>query len=115
MLLEQLIPGSFTVAVSWLLAALFLRAVWAKFGSGLNDVPGPWLAGFSEFYRLFVVWGRRPELWHIKLHENYGKVVRLGPKAVSIGDPEAIKIIYGLGTGYRKVITVFPLHFLVSV
>lgn len=103
MLVEQFIPRSATAAILWLVAGLLLRALYRKYGSGLNKVPGTWLAGFSDWYRLFVVWGRRPELWHINLHEKYGRVVRLGPKTVSIADPEVIKVIYGLNSGYKKV------------
>lgn len=103
MIVDQLLPRSTGAFLLWLLASLLVKFTINKYGNGVNRIPGPWLAGFTDLYRLCIVWGRRPELWHIKLHEQHGKVVRLGPNTVSIADPEAIKTIYGLSTGYVKV------------
>lgn len=103
MIIDQLLPGSFATLALWLITGLLARAIFNKYGSGINPVPGPWAAGLTDLYRLSIVWGRRPELWHIRLHEKYGQVVRIGPNSVSLADPEAIKTIYGLGTGYLKV------------
>ncbi|KAH7139959.1 cytochrome P450 [Dactylonectria estremocensis] len=102
MIFEHLLPRSFSSALLLLLACVLLRLVVNKYGQGLNRVPGPWAAGFTDLWRLFVVRGRRAQEVHIELHKRYGPVVRLGPRAVSIGDPEAIKIIYSAGAGFSK-------------
>lgn len=73
-----------------------------KYGRGLNSIPGPWLASFSHLWRLFLARTRRFEAAHIKLHQQYGGVVRLGPNMVSITDWEAIKKIYAPNSGYVK-------------
>ena len=39
----------------------------------------------------------------IALHKKYGPLVRIGPNHVSVSDPKAINIIYGLKTGFTKV------------
>lgn len=49
------------------------------------------------------MWNRRPEVTHIKLHEKYGDVVRLGPNTLSFSNPAALKAIYGLNKGFIKV------------
>ncbi|KAL6366194.1 hypothetical protein LRP88_00291 [Fusarium phalaenopsidis] len=85
MILEILIPHSFGI-----------------YGQGLNKIPGPWLAGFTDLWRLFIVRGRRAQEVHIELHKKYGPMVRLGPRAVSVADPEALKIIYSPSSGYSK-------------
>lgn len=103
MIIDQLLPQSTLALVLWLLAGLVVKFTINKYGNGLNQIPGPWLASFTDLHRLYTVWKRRPELWHIRLHETHGKLVRLGPNSVSIADPEAIKTIYGLNTGYVKV------------
>lgn len=103
MILELLIPHSFGVAILWLLAGILLRLLVNKYGQGLNKIPGPWLAGFTDLWRLFIVRGRRAQEVHIELHKKYGPMVRLGPRAVSVADPEAIKIIYSPSSGYSKV------------
>lgn len=84
--------------------ALFVILLRNKYCTGLNHIPGPWLAGFTNFYRLFKVWGRRPELWHISLHKQYGDLVRIGPRTVSCSDNRAAKKIYALNAGFVKVI-----------
>jgi hypothetical protein len=73
------------------------------FNHGLNKYPGPVLARFSDWWRFFDVFGRRPEVTHIRLHRQLGDVIRLGPNALSFADPKALKDIYGLNKGYIKV------------
>jgi hypothetical protein len=75
------------------------------FNHGLNKYPGPLLAGLSDWWRFFVVYGRRPDITHIKLHRQYGDIVRLGPNDLSFADPKAIKQIYALNKGFVKVRT----------
>lgn len=103
MIVDQLLPRSPGALMLWLLAGLLAKFTINRYGNGLNRIPGPWLAGFTDLFRLCIVWGRRPELWHITLHEKHGKLVRLGPNTVSIADSEAIKTVYGLNSGYVKV------------
>ena len=73
------------------------------FNHGLNKYPGPLLAGMTDWWRFFDVYGRRPDITHIKLHREHGDVVRLGPNSLSFADPKAIKQIYGLNKGFVKV------------
>ncbi|KAI8930867.1 hypothetical protein NX059_011884 [Plenodomus lindquistii] len=103
MILDNLLAFvSFRTAISGLLAGLLLRLLYNKYGRGLNSVPGPWLAGFTDLWRLFLVRGRRAQEVQIELHKKYGPAVRLGPRAVSIADPEALKIIYSPSSGFPK-------------
>ncbi|KAE8445039.1 hypothetical protein EG329_013753 [Mollisiaceae sp. DMI_Dod_QoI] len=73
-----------------------------KFNRGLNKYPGPLLASFTDWWRFWIVLRRRPEVHHIRLHEELGHVVRLGPNALSFSDPKALKTIYGLNKGFVK-------------
>jgi len=92
------------LAIFGLLAALiFSQLLKNKYGNGVHHIPGPLLASFTDYWRLFVVWGRRPEATHIKLHEKYGDLVRIGPKTVLVAEWEATKRIYALNAGYVKV------------
>lgn len=72
------------------------------FHHGLNQYPGPFLARFTNWWRFWDVYKRRPEVTHIRLHEKHGDVVRLGPNYLSFADPRAVKDIYGLNKGYIK-------------
>ncbi|KAJ9604176.1 hypothetical protein H2200_011010 [Cladophialophora chaetospira] len=106
MFLDQLsdglhqIPAWYLLNLVGLLIAVYLGI--NRYGGGLNHIPGPALAPFSNLWRFLVVWGRRPELEHIRLHEKYGPLVRLGPRVVSVADPAAISVIYALNAGFVK-------------
>jgi len=78
------------------------RLLHNRYGHELSSIPGPFLASLTDFWRLFLVWGRRPEQAHIRLHQQYGRFVRLGPNSVSIGDPQAIQTIYSPGSKFSK-------------
>jgi hypothetical protein len=84
-----------------IIVTLFLASNY--FTHGLNRYPGPLLATLTDWWRFFDVYGRRPEITHIKLHRQHGDVVRLGPNVLSFSDPAAIKQIYGLNRGFVKV------------
>lgn len=74
-----------------------------RFNRGLQKYPGPLLASLTDWWRFWIVYKRRPELEHIRLHEQLGDVVRLGPNCLSFSDPKALKSIYGLNKGFTKV------------
>ncbi|KAG9231200.1 cytochrome P450 [Amylocarpus encephaloides] len=73
-----------------------------RFNRGLNKYPGPFLASITDWWRFWIVYRRRPEVEHIKLHAKHGDVVRLGPNDLSFADPQALKTIYGLNKGFTK-------------
>ncbi|GAB1315434.1 hypothetical protein MFIFM68171_05644 [Madurella fahalii] len=61
----------------------------------LSKYPGPFLARLSNFY----ITARSMKKLHLfeevqKLHAQYGDYVRLGPRELSIADPEAVKALY---------------------
>lgn len=90
----------------WLSASVILCAsylLYNRYHRGLSKYPGPFLASLTDWWRFVDVWKRRPEVTHIKLHEKYGDVVRLGPNTLSFANPAAPKAIYGLNKGFIKV------------
>ena len=102
-MLESVLPlmaGYWYMSILVVVAAVFMRN---HFHHGLNRYPGPIWAGFTNWWRFFDVWNRRPDITHNKLHHQYGDIVRLGPNALSFADPKAIKQIYGLNKGFVKV------------
>lgn len=74
-----------------------------RFNRGLNKYPGPTLASFTDWWRFYDVYKKRPEVTHQKLHAKHGDVVRLGPNTLSFANPKALKTIYGLNKGFVKV------------
>ncbi|KAJ5909055.1 cytochrome P450 [Penicillium taxi] len=69
----------------------------------LVNIPGPFAAKFTDFWRLYKVWQ-----WQFKeelpaLHKAYqSSVIRIGPRMVSCSDPRAVELIYGFHTDFKK-------------
>ena len=73
-----------------------------------QSIPGPFLAGFTCWYRAYYAnVGRN---WHaklIELHNQYGTVVWIAPDEVSISDPKLRGMIYSFADE-RKEESFFP-------
>jgi hypothetical protein len=78
-------------------------AVFQRYGNGLHQYPGPFLASITNNWRLYDVWKRDTHYSFRRLHNQYGPVVRVAPNVLSFADPDAITDIYGLNKGYTKV------------
>ncbi|KAI5116460.1 hypothetical protein M0805_005873 [Coniferiporia weirii] len=67
-----------------------------------NGVTGPLLARFSDLWLGWVAaHGHRSETVH-ELHKKYGTFLRLAPNHVSIGNPDALQVVYAHGNGTLK-------------
>lgn len=70
----------------------------------LKGVPGPRLYDLSKWRLAYEDWtGRRTKTIH-HLHQQYGPVVRIGPNEISFNSLEAIKTIYGAGSGFERTV-----------
>ncbi|KAF4428950.1 hypothetical protein FACUT_9213 [Fusarium acutatum] len=70
----------------------------------LKHVPGPFLAQLTEFWLMRKIW--KGESWaeiELKLHQDYGDVVRWGPRNVLFSDPAVIPAIYGTKNVFNKL------------
>jgi hypothetical protein len=94
----------FIISHPWILlpAVVLFFALYNKFRPGLFSIPGPRLASFTNFWRVFDVASGQTHLTAIALHEKYGPVVRTGPRHVSISDPALIPVIYATNGKYIK-------------
>ncbi|CAL3970624.1 unnamed protein product [Diplocarpon coronariae] len=87
-----------------LLVALyqFLQTLRIAYRSDLAPLPGPRWAKFTGLYRVFRLWrGDAPD-FYMEIHRKYGNIVRTGPNTVSIADPAAIPVLYGIGSSFIK-------------
>lgn len=87
-------------AVLIILIALVAHIIWSIVR--LSHIPGPFHASLSNFVRLKWVWSRRAHRIHVELHQKHGDLVRIGPNAISIGDPSEIPQIYGFTGKFKK-------------
>lgn len=83
--------------------ALFLRLSSNFYAPGLREIPGPFLAKFSNLWRLIETWKGHYERTVQDLHRRHGNIVRTGPNIVSLTDPDAIESIYGVKADLPKV------------
>ncbi|KAH8826822.1 cytochrome P450 monooxygenase [Flagelloscypha sp. PMI_526] len=68
----------------------------------IRKYPGPWLAKYSDLWLGKVAQtGHRSETVH-QAHLEYGPVIRIAPRHVSIAIPEALGTVYGHGNGALK-------------
>ena len=100
------------VSPLYLVAALLLSAVVYHFvqskRAGLDHIPGPWLAKFSDVWRGYQAWRLNHHTegvnnYQIQMIGQYGDVVRIGPTHVLVYDPEAIDTIFGFRERLDKV------------
>jgi hypothetical protein len=71
---------------------------------GLVSIPGPFVAKFTDLWRLYKVWQWRFKEDLPALHEAYNSsVIRVGPRMVSCSDPRAVELLYGFHTDFKKV------------
>jgi hypothetical protein len=94
----QVYPASALLA-----AFIFILLLRNRFRKGLRDIPGPTVAKYTRLWKLHNVWKGDHQNTAITLHRKHGNLVRIGPKHISVGDPKAIPIIYGLNKGFTKV------------
>lgn len=84
-----------------LLLVIVIVAV-KRYCDKLRRFPGPYLASWTDAWRLYyaITSTHKPPL--IDVHREYGDIVRIGPKHLSFAQPEAIKDIYGTDKKYPK-------------
>lgn len=97
-------PLKLTICL-WLLLTVVFRLIniaLTRYWPGLRDIPGPFLASISNLDRLWSCFAGQQMKYHLKLHEKYGPLVRIGPNHVSFSDGSLIPMVYGINTRFWK-------------
>lgn len=79
--------------LAWLLGILAFIILVRRFNR-LRHIPGPFLAKFTDLWRVYHQWNGEIATLFRALHEEYGPLVRIGPNAVSVGNPHDVPTIY---------------------
>jgi hypothetical protein len=90
----------FTVVVATILFALF-KSIQSYIS--LRHIPGPKAAAFTNLVRRSWAKSGRIHEIHLRVHQDYGSVVRVGPNAVLVSQPRAIDSIFGFKSRPKKV------------
>lgn len=91
-----------TIALSSVLFIIY-RIICTYFS--LATLPGPFWSRITNLPRVAWVKSGHAHVFHQRLHDVHGRVVRLGPNTVSVSDPDAIPTIYPTREGFPKVRT----------
>lgn len=96
------LSGSFSQQLLYSVVFLFLIGHITYTYALHRDIPGPFLAKFTDLWRLLTVWRQDSHWTYLRLHKKHGDLVRVGPNCISICKPDLIPSIYGIGKGYVK-------------
>lgn len=83
-----------------------VKVVYELFFSPLSHIPGPFLAKFTDLYRSGLTHMGHVDYHKRRWHQKWGLAVRVGPNAISISDPDMIKVIYTTKNPWRKVCSI---------
>lgn len=97
------VAGAVGYAASLLVIYWAAWIVYARLFHPLARYPGPFWASVSRFWMVGQIRKAASEKTQRELHDRLGKIVRIAPNEVAISDPEAIKTIYGINSGFTKV------------
>ena len=103
--LTSIVPSGYAILILVPVCVLFYVVVFNNLKAGLSEIPGPFLARHTDAWRLYIAWryaGHEKEVYG-SLKEQYGDVIRIGPRAVTVLDPRAVPIIYGVKSRLAKV------------
>lgn len=107
--LEIMLPANVLNSVpveAWIVSLVALaiaRLLFYRFKKGFAKYNGPFLASFTDLWRVVHAYTHMNQPPMLDIHQKYGDIVRIGPNTISFGKPEAIKDIYGPGKTWNKV------------
>ena len=76
--------------------------VYSCFFHPLARFPGPFIASFTNLWKVYHVYSGDFEHVLLEAHQKYGKLVRIGPNHLDVSDAAAVKGIYGAGRAMPK-------------
>ena len=94
--------------------ALIFQAIYTSYKPGVRDLPGPWLAKYTDFLRVYWAWKGDPWITYRKLKKQYGNAVRIGPNAILLSEQGQFDKILGFKEDFIKVSSLFLFHSLVN-
>lgn len=104
--LSTSISSSLLVHISFAIGTFASIAIYRAFFHPLKSFPGPIPGKITTFWKVreFVKADFQNYAVFDRLHRQYGDFVRLGPRQLSISNPEAYHTIYGVNTECRRLV-----------
>ncbi|KAJ6257452.1 Cytochrome P450 monooxygenase [Drechslerella dactyloides] len=95
-----------------ILATVILIAVLVRNYLRLRKIPGPFIARFTNLWRVYYVTRGDAQFTYQRVHKKYGNVVRVGPNAVSVSGINAVQIVYNIHEKFPKSEFYVPQQFI---
>lgn len=97
-------PGSSTLQLSLVgtLLAFVVYVVGSYLNSPLRRYPGPFLAKFTNLWRMYHISQKSFHKVVEDLHKQYGPVVQIGPNVLDVDDPNLIKTVFNIKGDWKK-------------
>ncbi|KAK0639669.1 cytochrome P450 [Cercophora newfieldiana] len=89
-------------SLSATLLAIALYLFGSYFSNPLRKYPGPFLARFTNLWRLYHVNQGSFHLVVDDLHKKYGPIVQIGPNVIDVDYPELIKTVFNTKGDWKK-------------
>jgi hypothetical protein len=84
--------------------AFIFRAIYISYKPGVRDLPGPWLAKYTDLLRVYWAWKGDSWITYQRLKKQYGNTVRIGPNAILLSEQRQYDKILGFKEDFAKVI-----------
>ncbi|KAH8169991.1 cytochrome p450 domain-containing protein [Sarocladium implicatum] len=97
---QSLDPVKLVIAVPAL--SVLLWSAGAHFTSPLRKYPGPLLASWTNFYRMWYAYQGNMHLKSKSLHDKYGPVVRMAPNYIDVDYASLIKTCFDVQGVWQK-------------
>ena len=101
LLIKKLCKMLAVIIISLLVALIIWWVVLNAFR--LPNINGPFIARYTDLWRLVKVHQGDMHNVYLDLHKNYGNLVRVGPNCVSVSGPEALAAVYNISEKLPKV------------
>lgn len=88
---DFVVEGVFLMAAIVTSGAMLCRCLYYRLLHPLHAFPGPLLASFTNLWEIGQIANGQLEYELLRLHQKYGKIVRIGPNHLSFSDEGAVK------------------------
>ncbi|KAE9991893.1 hypothetical protein EG327_010680 [Venturia inaequalis] len=83
-------------------AFAILQSIYNSFKPGIRDLPGPWLAKYTDLLRVYWAWKGDAWITFQRLKKEYGNAVRVGPNTILLSEQGQFDKILGFKEDFAK-------------
>jgi hypothetical protein len=93
----------FYLAPIFLVTFFLLYTLTTAYKPSLRNIPGPFLAKFTNLWRMYYVWRGDFHITVRDWHRKYGDLIRIGPNAVLLSQRGQYEKVFGFKEDFIKV------------